>query len=173
MSPSRPKSQLVLLDAGIVIEAFRLGAWEALIAKYRIAVSQTIVEEAHFYENDKGSRIPIDLRSIASKGDIDVIDVPASDYEAFIKTFNRSYAERLHAGELELLTHLQGLGETECQLCSADGIVFRVLGKMRISERGISLEELFNAIGITKTLEDKYKKEFRLRNTQIGFADSF
>lgn len=173
MSPSPSKSQLVILDAGVVIEAFRTNSWAALIKRYAVVVSRTVMTESMFFFDPVGARVPIYVQPYEASGEITVVDVPASDLAAFLAGFDPGYAERLHAGELESLCFLMKQPGAEAKICSADSIVFKVLGKLRLSAQGISLEELLMAAGCPKTMHEKYGKAFRERWTSAGFSDSF
>ena len=173
MSPAPSKSQLVILDAGIVIEAFRTNSWPALIQRYAIVLSRTVVGEALFYKDASGTRVPIKLEPYELAGQISVIDIPVAELDGFLKQFDPTYIERLHAGELESLCYLLNHTGAAGQISSADSIVFKVLGKLRISDRGVSLEELLRAIGAPKPLAEKYTKTFRERWSREGFSDSF
>lgn len=173
MSPSPSKSPLVILDAGVVIEAFRSNTWAALITRYAVVVSRTVMGEVQFYRDAQGNRVPISLAPYEANGSISVIDVPASILGAFLARFDPGYAERLDPGELESLCYLIEQAGAEAQICSADSIVYKVLGKLRRSAQGISLEELLLAAGCPKSLQEKYRKTFRERWSQEGFSDSF
>lgn len=173
MSPSPSKSQLVILDAGIVIEAFRNNSWAALAARYTIVLSRTVVNESLFYKDAAGNRVPIDLSSFEQSGQISVIEVPIDELDKFLKQFDPTYIERLHAGELESLCYLLNHAGPAGQISSADSVVYKVLGKLRKSDRGISLEELLRAIGTPKSLAEKFTKGFRERWGKEGLSDSF
>lgn len=173
MSPSPSKSLLVILDTGVVIEAFRTNSWTALIGRYSIVLSRTVVNETLFYIDLQGARVPINLASCEANKSISVIEVTTRELSAFLKRFDPSYAERLHAGELESLCFLLEKAGANGKICSADSIVYKVLGKMRLSDQGISLEELLVAAGCPKTLQERFQKSFRERWSREGFSDSF
>jgi hypothetical protein len=167
------KSKLILCDTCVIIEAFRLGIWDALINSYTIIVSQTVVEETMWYLSDSGNRIPIDLNSYASNGKIQVIDPESRDLESFLSRhkFNEYYSQRMDPGELSLLCFLDKTQDDI--ICSGDEIVFRVLGKLCCSDKGISLEELLKNIGLTKKISIQFTKKFRISCSSKGFDDSF
>lgn len=173
MSQNPSQSQLVILDAGVIIEAFRTNSWAALIAKNSVTVSRTVMGEVLYYREADGKKVLIDLAPYEQNRAISVIDVAAGDAAAFLREFDPSYIERLDAGELTSLFFLFKKMGAESKICSADSIVYKVLGKLRRSEQGISLEELLAAAGCPKTLEEKFKKSFRERWSREGFSDSF
>lgn len=172
MSQSRSKFPLVILDTGIVIECFRNGSWKALISSYQLIVSRTVVDESIYYWNDRDEKVPIDLKPFEVSGQIVVIEVEVAKAADFRRRFDPSYFERLDPGELESLTYLLDGAVSGIRICSADGIVYRVLGRLKKSELGISLEELLNAIGVKRKLDEKYTRRIKERWAQQGLADS-
>jgi len=59
----------------------------------------------------------------------------------------------------------------ECQICSADKIVYRVLGNMHRAEQGVSLDEVLNQIGLGRKLGREFSREYREQWTQRGFEE--
>src|SRR5262245_36869980 len=96
----------LLLDANVVIHLFKLGIWERLIAECDIHLARTVVGEAHFYVDDEGQRHDFDLTIYEANGSVTVFDVPLADVQAFRKSFDPTYFERLDDGEAESLAHL-------------------------------------------------------------------
>ena len=61
---------------------------------------------------------------------------------------------------------------SDWRLCSADGIVFKVLANVRRGEQGISLEEILDRVGMSRRLNRQYTREFRTEKTKQGGIDS-
>ena len=61
---------------------------------------------------------------------------------------------------------------SDWRLCSADGIVFKVLANVQRGEQGISLEEVLGQVGISRRLSKQYTKEFRTEKRKLGAIDS-
>lgn len=163
--------RLLLLDANVVIELFRLGVWERVIGRCQISLARTIVEvEAHFYVNAANGRVDFDLRPFAAKGQITVFDVMPSKVQALLTSFDPTYVEKLDPGEVESLCHLLDAPEV-LTISSADKIVYRVLGNLDRGEQGISLEEILQSIGLGRSLQYQFTKAFRERWTQKGFEE--
>jgi hypothetical protein len=165
------KSTLVLCDTGVIIESFRIKIWDSLVSHYNIVLSKTIIEEALYYYDDDGAKHYIDLSIYISS--IQVIDPSYSELQQFISKFNPSYCERMDPGELSLLCHLFTQSSSELLICSGDGIVYKVLGIKRCSDKGISLEELLLKMGFSKPIKDQFKKHFRDYHSKQGLSDSF
>lgn len=94
----------LLLDANVVIYLFEHQLWERLVDTCDIHLARTVVDEAHFYEDDQGVRHDFDVNEW--KKDITIVDVPLGDVEAFCNRFDASYTEKLDPGEAESLAWL-------------------------------------------------------------------
>lgn len=164
------KFRLLLLDANVVIEISRSSLWKQVLARCEIHLSQTVIGEAHFYEDDEGERQPIDLQPHIASGDINVFDLKPSDLAALHARFDSSYCEKLDPGETESLAYMLQKGD-ECLICSADKIVYRVLGSLRRAEQGVSLEEVLQQIGLGRKLSREFSREYREQWTQKGFEE--
>ena len=167
------KFRLLLLDANIVIELFRLGIWDRLVDLCEIHLARTVVDtEAHFFLDDDGDRHDFDLDAYARGGKIHVFDVAPSDLAAFLDSFDPVYFEKLDPGETESLAFLLN-ATLDCRLCSADKIVFRVLGSLHRGEQGISLEEILHQVGLSRALRREFSRAYREQWTDKGFQEGF
>ena len=59
----------------------------------------------------------------------------------------------------------------QCLICSADKIVFRVLGNLKRSDQGISLEEVLQSVGLGIDLPWQFTKRFREEWARKGFGE--
>lgn len=165
------KFPLLLLDANVVIELFRLGLWDKVLECCDVHLSRTIVQrEAHFFKDSEGSRHDFDLREYEASGQITVFDVELSEVRHFALSFDPTYFERLDPGETEAMTHLL-TSPAPYLICSADSIVFKVLGNLNRAEQGISLEEVLNDVGLGRRLTWRFTRAFRDKWTKRGFVD--
>ena len=165
------KFRLLLLDANVVIELFKLGIWEKLIDVCDIHLSKIIVEqEAHFYLDDDKERQNFDLKPYVESGQVTAFEVPISQITSFCSHFDPTYFERLDPGEAESLAYLVNSKET-CLISSADSIVFRVLGNLGLGEQGISLQEILQKIGLEQKVKYQFSSDFRKKETARGFKD--
>jgi len=166
------KSRLLLFDANVVILLFRLGIWEPVVGRCEILLSRTVAEtEADFYVTDDGERHEIDLGPCVEAGQVRLIDVSPSELASFRGQFDAEYFERLDAGETESLIYILKAPEP-CLICSADKVVYRVLGNLRRSEAGVSLKEVLASIGLGRSLPHEFSKAYREKWTQKGFQES-
>ncbi len=166
--------KLLLLDAGIVIGLHELGVWDNLLQRCDVTLTRTVAEdEVIFWYDESGQRHYIEqkVRDDIKMERITCIDVPLNKIAAFRTKFDPSYLDRLDEGEAESLAFLLS-SEEEWLISSSDSIVFKVLGKLGLAERGISLEEILQQVGLGRRVHRKYTKEFRLKFTQQGQQDS-
>lgn len=165
------KFRLLLLDANVVIELFRLGIWDKLVDLCEIHLARTVAErEAHFFLDENDERSDFDLSPYVEDKKICVFDVTLSDAIAFREQFHPVYFEKLDPGETESLAFLLNSGE-DCRLCSGDKIVFRVLGSLSRGDQGMSLEEILYQVGLGRPLSQQYSKAYRERWTKTGFRE--
>lgn len=165
------KFQLLLLDANIVIYLHELSLWDVFIEKCLVTLTQTIVDESKFWEDEQGQRHAIVLEPDIKSERIHCIEVPIKAVEKFTRKYGPVYLEKLDYGEAESLAFLMDSQE-EWLITSADKIVFKTLGREGRSEQGISLEEILNKVGMTQSnLKPQYGKSFRLSVTREGEID--
>jgi len=165
------KFRLLLLDANVVIELFRLGIWDKLVDLCEIHLARTVAErEAHFFLDENDERSDFDLSPYVEARKICVFDVTLSDLTAFLDRFHPVYFDKLDPGETESLTFLLNSDE-DYRLCSGDKIVFRVLGSLSRGDQGISLEEILHQVGLGRSLRQQYSRAYRERWTKMGFQE--
>lgn len=164
------KFRLLLLDANIVIELFRHGIWDNFIACCDVHLSQVVIDEVQFFEDESGTQHPIDLQPSLDSHAVTTFDLTPSQLATFIAKFKSGYLEKLDDGEAASLAYLDQ-HSVECLICSADAIVYRVLGNLNTAEQGISLEEVLAKIGLSRSLTWQFSKQFRERWTKEGFTE--
>ena len=164
------KLRLLLLDTVIVIHLHELGLWKEIISRCDVHLSRGIVSESQYYPDENRELHPIDMSHYESSRQITVHDVSLSDIKHLKAQFGPVFLEKIDAGEAELLSVLYNSFE-EYRICSADAIIYRVLGALKQSGKGISLEELLKDAGITRSLNHPYTKSFREQYSQQGFQE--
>lgn len=166
------KSKLLLLDANVVILLFKLGIWEEVIERCKVHLSRTVAQiEVDYFETSEGERRYIDLGPYVEAEKIEVFDISPSEVDSFQGLFDAEYLERLDAGEAESLIHLLKVTE-QCEICSADKIVYRVLGNLRRSDAGVSLQEILERIGLGREVPREFSKAYREMWSAKGFQES-
>ncbi len=160
----------VLLDANIIIEAYRLGIWEKLIDNVEISVSSIVARDEVLFWSKKEGGIPeaINLEKLISKGKIKEFAASADEVAAFLNKFDSVYVQGLHAGENEALALIMHGKINDTLYCSADATAIQALAMIGHSDLGISMEIMMKKSGITKRLKVHYSEEFFKRNINIG-----
>lgn len=168
------KFPFLLFDANIVLELFRQSLWEAVVNTCDVWLGETVVQESRYFENDRGDSIWLRKEDIVCGKKVKVFSLKQSFFKATIDSldseFGLSIAEDVHPGEAELLALLLK-SKREFHICSADNIVYRILGLKLLGVRGISLEEVLGAIGFERILLKQYTKRFRERCTNAGIEE--
>jgi hypothetical protein len=170
MSQNRSKYQPIIIDTGIVIALFKFGLWSEVLKKCECVLTDVVVAEAQYYEDDDGKQHRIDLKPWLEKGNPKVVNVSPKQVVEFVNKFDRTYYERFDKGELATLTHFYESQE-QCLIVSTDSIVYKTVGRLSMGNRGISLEELLNNIGLTKHLDWPFTEKYRRHYTNLGIQD--
>src|ERR1700727_2461673 len=97
----------LLLDANVIIALFKQGIWDRVVAECDLYISEVVLSEAHFFEDDAGARHDFDLDPYVVNGSIKKFSVSPSKGKSFVDTFGRDYIEKLDAGEAESLAYLE------------------------------------------------------------------
>lgn len=160
----------LILDANIVIWLFAQGLWSAVVQRCELVLSQTVVDEADYFQDSAGVERTIDLQPDITSGRITVISVSSRDIAAFRARFDPLYVQKLDDGETESLCYCLEQGDPY-RLCSADAIVFKVLSVLDRAEQGVSLEEVLQAIGLSRNLSRQFTKAFRDEHRSRGLQD--
>jgi len=164
---------LLLLDANVVIELCELGLWGLVLEKCEVLLARTVLEvEAQFYEDEDGEKVYLDLEEDVKQNRLQVVDVPLKQITAFMALFKPLYVGALDPGEKESLTYLVNAKDKH-YICSADKIVFRVLGALDREDQGISLAFLLKQLGETRKLAHEFSEEYRELWTKKGKTENF
>ena len=165
-----PKFQFLLFDACIIIGAHELGVWDSLIQQCTVTITSTVNQEADFWYDAHGERHEVNLNKDISAKKINCVNVPLSQVSDFCKKFGPTYLDRMDPGEAESLAYLS-FSREHWLIASADSHVFKVLGSLGLGERGISLEEILQKIGLGRDVDWKYSMEFQKKYTMKGEQD--
>src|SRR5690348_15837797 len=95
-----PRPRLLIVDTCTVIELHEIGLWNAVLVNFDVTVTETVRNEASHCTVD-GETVPIEMGS-----GVNIVDISASDSEAFRARFLPRYIEDLHSGETDSLVLL-------------------------------------------------------------------
>ena len=166
-----PKLKLLILDANVVIYLFENGLWQPILAQCEIHLSRIVADDEVRYYHGKEADKVIDLSDEVTKGRVHLFDLSPSDLKQFVDQFDPLYLDRLDPGESESLAFLV-LTKEEYLISSGDAIVYRVLGNLNRGHQGISMEEVLQKLGLTRSkIPRQYSKQFRESYTNEGEQD--
>lgn len=132
------KLQLLLFDANVVIMLHELQCWNEVVDRCDIHIAGTIIDlEANYYRDQNNDQCRIDLTDQIATGKIMRFEVGLSSVNEFIQRFKPSFLDALDPGETESLTYLVN-SDQKYRICSADKIVYRVLGALNRTHQGRS-----------------------------------
>jgi hypothetical protein len=89
---------------------------------------------------------------------------------AFRAQFHQLFAGEIDEGKAESLAYVCSQ-KVDHLICSADKIVFRVLGCLGKGEQGVSLEEVLRQCGLSRKLQREFGEEYRKQWTSYGVAE--
>ncbi|MGD0897357.1 MAG: hypothetical protein ABR915_05935 [Thermoguttaceae bacterium] len=167
-----PKLKLLILDANVVIYLQEKSLWRPLLERCEVYLSRLVAEhEVRYYHGTEWNEI-IDLTPDIQARLVQVFDVPVASVRRFRAQFDLPYLGDLDDGEAESLAFL--FEATDPYLISSgDAIVYRILGNLNRADAGLSLEEILQRIGLTRTdLARQYRREFREAHTKTGQQDA-
>jgi len=160
----------VLLDANIIIEAYKMGVWEKLIEKVEIIVSSIVAhDEALFYSKKEGGvPEPIKIKNLIEEGKIKEFSASQEEIAEFLNKFDRLFVEGLHIGESESLALIMNCKLDDTLFCSGDATAIQALAMIGFSDLGISFEILLKKTGLQKKLRKHFLEKFFKENINIG-----
>ncbi|MBI4404305.1 MAG: hypothetical protein HY537_09105 [Deltaproteobacteria bacterium] len=163
------KSRLVILDANIVIAAFRGGFWKSIIAQYQVNIPSIVLhQEVYHYVDENEQKVPIDLVQYIAAGKIQEISAKPQEIAYLEEKVNPNFLDRIDDGEKEAIALLLTGNFDEHRYCTADTRAIKALASLNLGAFGVSLEELLSKIGEAKKLPDESysKRAFDLKKAQ-------
>jgi len=152
----------LLLDANIVIEAYKLGVWDGLLDKRDIVVPSIVAhDEARFCRKDENA-IPeaIDLSRLIGLGRIREESATRSEMKTLMERFDAVFIQGLHEGELEALAIISEEKIDDVLFCTSDKVAIQALVMINHSGLGISMEKLLQVTGFPKRLDRQFTEAF-------------
>jgi hypothetical protein len=142
------RARLVLLDADVIIEAFRQGIWNDLVSKVQVFISRPILGQANFYPDaESGQDRRIDLRPDVEAGRVTVLDTTA---EALAMVDDKcSRCLEIHDGEKHALAALSNLSG-EYRFCTGDKAAIQALVLLDMADRAVSMERMLGDAGVRR-----------------------
>ena len=168
------RPRLLLPDAGAVFGALEHQAWQALVTGYELVIPKIVLAEIQFYvSRDTGERIEIDTQAWVDAGAVVAYEASAAELTDTLRLINRPDGPEIHEGEAEALTSLRlkvNPADTGIAFVSADGAAIQATTLLDLSHTARCLEDVLAAVGYTKPLAPRYRREFVERHVREGFA---
>ena len=158
------KSELIILDANVIINAFLLGYWKILISRYKIYVPATVLHDEVFYFDGHQGKEPIKLMVFLEQGLIHELEASLEDYAYLQSLVKPTFFPSIDPGEKEALALLN-------HFCTGDALEIKLLGVLGLSDTGISTEYLLNQAGTKKALPRHFSEEFFRRQLSLEFQE--
>lgn len=130
----------VLVDAMIVIEAVRVGCWNAITGQHRIVTVSTVAEELQRGDPGVVGYVPV---TDAHIGRMEVRALAPVDAARFRLEYPD--ADGMDPGERDLVALARSL-EGDFNVCSCDKACVRAAHAMGAAERLVSLEALLESV---------------------------
>ncbi|MCZ0935412.1 MAG: hypothetical protein OXJ54_09545 [Gemmatimonadetes bacterium] len=167
------RPRLVLLDAGAVFAALEHEAWDALTDRYDVVVPRIVSDEIQFYHSrETHRRVYVDPESWVEDGTIQEYEAQATDVAETLTLINRADGPEIHDGEAEALTYLRLEVDplaSDIAFVSADGAAIQATALLDLSHTAKCLSEVLRAIGYSKPLPLRHRREFVDSHLNRGF----
>jgi hypothetical protein len=164
------RASLILLDADVVIEAMRVGAWDRLVEQVEVRMTPTVIDQVtHEKDPVSGQSHRIDLTEYVRDGRVRPVDEDSVEV-AMVKEKCRKYVD-LHRGELESLACLPNL-DPECRFCTGDKAAIKATALLGMAGRTTSLEHVLSSNGIPGSgeIRHQFKDGYLQKWLQDGLA---
>ena len=159
-----------MLDADVIISLLGLGLFDKLTHLHEINASTTVIREVKFYIR-QGNKTAVSFRAdYVDTGRVREVSAQADEIANVLAKLPVNRRDALHAGELESLAVL--IRDNHLVFCSCDAATIRALPFLDLSERGISVENMLRASGLSQSnLKDMLTEEYFRNNLSIGKQD--
>lgn len=164
--------KLLLLDADIIIDLLGFDLFDSLLNANEVYVCSTVVDEIKTYK-DQGIMTNINFRQrYIDTEKVTELSASISEEEEMLKQLPDLFRESIDLGEIESLSILINRSDLNFKFCSCDAKAIRALSHLRVSEKGISLEEVLNKFKHNKVdLKVRHLKEYFQDNVKRGIVE--
>lgn len=136
------RAPVYLLDTNAIIEAVRVGVWNALCGGLDVHTVEECRDECRRGDALSSGYITVSATALDRLGAVH--PVTEAQRASFVL---RTDASALDPGELDLYAHALGRADSVWVLCSPDRAAVRIGVELGWRDRLVSLEELVDAVG--------------------------
>jgi hypothetical protein len=166
------KSNLIILDANVVIDAHKENYWSSLIHGHRIHLPAIVIrDEIQYFNSGNNIKKGIQLTPLLKKGLIFELEASLEDDKYLQSLVKPEFLCAFDPGEREALALLKNNKYKDFFFCTADRAAVKGLGILSLSEKGISVEKLLAKIGITKPLKNHFTEDWFQKQLRQGFLE--
>lgn len=151
MPISSPRSDVVLVDAMVIIEAVRIGVWNAITSAFTVETVQECVDETRRGPAHAAGYVPVSAGALGRLREVH----PVSEEERAALTLRYGPASSMHDGERDLFAHAwarEAAGDSAWVVSSPDHASVRAAVALGLGDRMHSLEELIRRAGARPSL---------------------
>lgn len=158
-----------MLDADVIIDLLGFDLFDSLLTAYDAYVCSTVVDEVKTYKNH-GITENINFRQrYVETTKIKELSANSSEIKAMLERLPLLFSESIDPGEIESLSILINRSDLNLKFCSCDAKAIRALSHLRVSEKGISLEEVLNIFKHKEVeLQRRHLKSYFMENIKYG-----
>lgn len=164
-------SKLLILDANVIIVAFRDGFWKALALRYQLVIPSVIVEESQYYTDSNRSQTQIDLKAEIAAKRLEVVETCPEELALLYRRFKSDFIDSTDPGELHALGYLYSRRDQGIRFCTGDTPAIKAAAIMGLTETMVSLEVLMRECGLAgkiRTLGPHFKADTLQRKLGEG-----
>lgn len=162
------KQKLLLLDANVVIECYRVSIWETLLDKTEVCVPSIVAHDEAFYSQNGRVISSINLPVLIENNKIKEVTADISDYQSVQDVLSKFPIAELHAGELEALAVMHSGKLKDYKFSSGDKTAIHAMCVLGLAEFGICLEKILKSYGFQKKLKKEFKEDYFNHHVSLG-----
>lgn len=150
----------VFVDTNVVIEAFRIGCWEALCHRFSIETVEAVIRESQAGDPTNPRYIPVDLSRLC-RGLSAVHQVQDIERAELALVYPNSSG--LDVGERDLLAWIHSrekAGLPLLLLSTADKLAIVMAGQLSLLDQLRSLQDLATEAGVSRSQVGQIKDQF-------------
>lgn len=163
-------SKLLILDANVIICAFKAGLWKTLVSRYQLVLPQIIVDESQYYLDSNNNKVKINITNEIHAGMLELIQPTINELESLCTRFKKDFIEGIDAGELHALSFLYSQKLVGYRFCTGDTPAIRAAAILGLTDCMVSFESILLECGL-KEQSSKLKQHFKTKALQIKLGE--
>lgn len=133
--------KLIILDANVILELFRLDLFNTVLGRYKIKIPTTIKNECIYYLDQGGNEIYIDWIPFIENKKIEEVSAQSSHFLELAEIFKEDFYRGIDPGELEAIAIINNSEDEDLFFCSGDLPSLKAMGVLGKSNQVLSLKK--------------------------------